>query len=98
MPIRSRAHRLGRPVRAARRADAARNGNCRILANGSQIALRHTMKSLNGWLEVARPIFEHSLALEMLSFMDEDAAEGIAAVRERRVPVFPSAKRLRSED
>jgi enoyl-CoA hydratase len=62
------------------------------LAAGSQQAIRLTKRSLNGWLNVARPIFESSLAMEMLCFLDEDAAEGVKAVQEKRSPRFPSAK------
>jgi len=46
---------------------------------------------LNGWMNVARPIFESSLAMEMLCFLGEDAKEGVASVREKRAPKFPSA-------
>ncbi len=63
------------------------------LAAGSQQAIRLTKRSLNGWMNMARPIFESSLAAEMLCFLGEDAKEGVAAVREKRAPDFPSAKR-----
>jgi enoyl-CoA hydratase len=62
------------------------------LAAGSQQAIRYTKRSLNGWMDMARPIFENSLAMEMLCFMGEDAAEGVASVREKRAPKFPSAQ------
>jgi len=61
------------------------------LAAGSQSAIRFTKKSLNNWMHVARPIFDNSLALEMLCFLGEDAPHGVAAVREKRAPDFPSA-------
>ena len=61
------------------------------LAGGGQTALRFTKRALNGWLRQAMPIFEQSLALEMIGFLGGDAAEGVAAVRDRRPPVFPSA-------
>jgi enoyl-CoA hydratase len=61
------------------------------LASGGQSALRWTKRSLNGWLRQAMPIFEQSLALEMIGFLGSDAAEGVSAVRDRRPPVFPSA-------
>jgi enoyl-CoA hydratase len=63
------------------------------LAAGSQQAIRFTKRSLNGWMSVARPVFESSLAMEMLCFLGEDAPEGVAAVREKRAPKFPSANR-----
>ena len=62
------------------------------LAAGSQTAIRYTKKSLNNWMQLARPIFDNSLALEMLGFLGQDAREGIAAVREKRAPAFLSAK------
>lgn len=62
------------------------------LATGSQQAIRFTKKALNNWLHIARPIFDNSLALEMLTFLGDDAKEGIEAVRDKRPPQFPSAK------
>jgi enoyl-CoA hydratase len=62
------------------------------LAAGSQQAIRLTKRSLNGWMNMARPIFESSLAMEMLCFLGEDAKEGVASVREKRAPKFPSAQ------
>ncbi|HVA43264.1 MAG TPA: enoyl-CoA hydratase-related protein, partial [Acidimicrobiales bacterium] len=61
------------------------------LAAGSQTALAWTKHSLNGWLRMAMPIFEQSLALEMIGFLGPDAAEGVSAVRERRPAAFPGA-------
>jgi len=63
------------------------------LAAGSQQAIRFTKRSLNGWMNMARPIFESSLAMEMLCFLGEDAKEGVAAVKEKRAPNFPSANK-----
>jgi len=62
------------------------------LASGSQQAIRFTKRSLNGWMNMARPIFESSLAMEMLCFFGDDVKEGVAAVREKRPANFPSAK------
>ncbi|MDO9401712.1 MAG: enoyl-CoA hydratase, partial [Polaromonas sp.] len=62
------------------------------LASGSQQAIRFTKRSLNGWMNMARPIFESSLAMEMLCFFGEDVHEGVAAVREKRTPKFPSSR------
>ena len=67
------------------------------LARGSQTAIRNTKKSINNWMRAAGPIFDHSLALEMFGFLDEDAKEGVAAVRQKRAPDFPSA-RLKSSN
>src|SRR5713226_5802675 len=65
------------------------------LAAGSQQAIRWTKRSLNNWLRQAGPIFDQSLALEMLTFMDEDVREGLQAIREKRPPRFPSAQDAR---
>jgi enoyl-CoA hydratase/carnithine racemase len=61
------------------------------LAQGSQQAIRWTKRSLNNWLRLAGPIFDQSIALEMLTFMSEDVREGLRAIREKRPPKFPSA-------
>jgi enoyl-CoA hydratase len=62
------------------------------LGTGSQPAIRYTKKALNNWIRMAGPTFDNSLALEMLCFLGEDAKEGVAAVREKRAPKFPSAR------
>jgi enoyl-CoA hydratase/carnithine racemase len=62
------------------------------LARGSQPSIRFTKRALNNWLRQAGPIFDQSLALEMLTFMGEDVREGMRAIREKRAPSFPSAR------
>ena len=62
------------------------------LAAGSQSSIRWTKRALNNWLRQAGPIFDQSLALEMLGFMGEDVREGVRAIREKRSPSFPSAR------
>ncbi|MDP2702424.1 MAG: enoyl-CoA hydratase/isomerase family protein, partial [Candidatus Rokubacteria bacterium] len=62
------------------------------LARGSQPAIRFTKRALNNWIKQAGPIFDQSLALEMLTFMGDDVREGMQALREKRPPVFPSAR------
>jgi enoyl-CoA hydratase len=62
------------------------------LAQGSQPAIRWTKRALNNWLRVAGPIFDQSVALEMLTFTLEDVGEGLRALREKRPPRFPSAR------
>jgi enoyl-CoA hydratase len=62
------------------------------LARGSQISIQWTKRALNNWLRQAGPIFDQSLALEMLSFSYPDVREGVKAIREKRAPVFPSAR------
>ncbi|HSV81154.1 MAG TPA: enoyl-CoA hydratase/isomerase family protein [Ramlibacter sp.] len=62
------------------------------LARGSQTAIRATKKSINNWMRMAGPIFDDSLAREMLCFLGADAREGLAALKEKRQPDFPSAR------
>jgi enoyl-CoA hydratase len=62
------------------------------LARSSQRALQWTKRSLNQWLRLAGPVFEQSLALEMLGFFGPDVQEGVAAIRGKRPPAFPSAR------
>ena len=61
------------------------------LAAGSATAVQWTKRVMNQWLRQALPEFGESVALEMLGFLGPDAREGLAAVRERRDPRFPSA-------
>jgi len=61
------------------------------LATGSQPAIRLTKRSLNNWLRLSQPAFDASLAMEMLCFMGNDVKEGVAALKEKREPRFPSA-------
>ena len=61
------------------------------LAAGSATAVQWTKRVMNQWLVQALPAFGESVALEMLGFLGSDAREGLAAVRERRPPLFPSA-------
>ena len=58
------------------------------LAIGPQSALRWTKRSLNHWLRAAGPIFESSLAVEMIGLFGPDFAEGIAAFTAKRKPAF----------
>lgn len=58
------------------------------LANGPRHAIRFTKRALNQWLLQAGPIFDHSLALEMLGFLSEDMIEGIESLRQKRPPEF----------
>ena len=58
------------------------------LANGPRHAIRFTKRALNQWLLQAGPIFDHSLALEMLGFFSEDMTAGIEGLRHKRPPRF----------
>ena len=62
------------------------------LATGAQPAIRLTKRALNNWLRAAGPTFDQSAAYEMLTFMGPDVTEGVAALREKRAPSFPSAQ------
>jgi enoyl-CoA hydratase len=59
------------------------------VAAGPRRAIKYTKRALNQWLLQAGPIFDHSLALEMIGFFSEDMAAGINALREKRPPDFP---------
>ena len=58
------------------------------LANGAPSAIRFTKYALNNWLRQAGPIFDASLAMEMMGFAGPDVKEGVASYREKRQPVF----------
>jgi enoyl-CoA hydratase len=58
------------------------------LASGAPSALRFTKQSLNNWVRANWPSFEASLAFGILGFTGPEAAEGLAALREKRDPKF----------
>lgn len=58
------------------------------LASGAQSAIRWTKHTLNHWYRTATPAFDASLAYEFYGFAGPDAAEGLAALREKREPRF----------
>jgi enoyl-CoA hydratase/carnithine racemase len=58
------------------------------LAAGAQSALRLTKASMNNWYRAQSAIFDASLAFEFHGFGGADAAEGVAAHREKRAPSF----------
>lgn len=61
------------------------------LATGPRHAIQFSKRALNQWLLQASPIFDHSLALEMLGFFSEDMMAGVDGLRQKKKPVFPSA-------
>ncbi|MCL4870277.1 MAG: enoyl-CoA hydratase/isomerase family protein [Anaerolineae bacterium] len=61
------------------------------LATGPRQAIKFTKRALNQWLLNAGPIFDHSLALEMLGFFSEDMMAGVDGLRQKRKAVFPSS-------
>ena len=58
------------------------------LASGSPNAVQWTKYTLNNWLRMAGPIFDSSVALEMLGFSGPDVLEGLASLKEKRAPKF----------
>ena len=62
------------------------------LANGPRQAIRFTKRALNQWPLQAGPIFDHSLALEMLGFFSADMIAGLEGLRNKRPADFPSNK------
>jgi enoyl-CoA hydratase len=58
------------------------------LAGGAQSAIRWTKHTLNHWYRMLGPVFDASLAYEFYGFGGPDAAEGLAAHREKRAPRF----------
>lgn len=58
------------------------------LATGAQSAIRWTKHTLNHWYRSMGPVFDASLAYEFYGFGGPDAAEGLAAHREKRAPRF----------
>ncbi len=63
------------------------------LATGPRHAICFTKRALNQWLLQAAPIFDHSLALEMLGFFGEDMMAGVNGLRARKRPLYPSSNR-----
>ena len=58
------------------------------LANGAQSAIRWTKHTLNHAYRMLGPAFDASIAYEFYGFGGPDAAEGLAAHREKRDPEF----------
>lgn len=70
-------------------------GYARKLADGPQYAVRFTKRALNQWLRLGGlASFDYSLALEMLNFFDVDVEAGVAALRSKKPPAFPSVANL----
>ncbi|KAA3658363.1 MAG: enoyl-CoA hydratase [Chloroflexi bacterium] len=61
------------------------------LASGPRYAIKYTKRALNQWLLQAGPIFDHSLALEMLGFFHEDMMAGVEGLKAKKRPSFPSS-------
>jgi enoyl-CoA hydratase len=75
-------------VPAAELMDATRAFADRIAA-GAPLALRYTKLAINKWIKaVANVSFDVATALEIVTFQSEDHQEALAAIREKRKPVF----------
>ena len=69
--------------------DAAIDGYCQKLHNGAMGAIRMTKVLTNLELKrIAHAVMETGIAMESLSVRSADHREGIAALREKRKPVF----------
>jgi len=62
------------------------------LATGPRHAIRFTKRALNQWPLQAGPIFDHSMALEMLGFFSEDLVAGVGGLQDRKRPIYPSSE------
>jgi enoyl-CoA hydratase len=59
------------------------------IAAGAPLALRYTKLAVNKWIKaVANVSFDVATALEIVTFQSEDHREALAAIREKRKPVF----------
>ena len=58
------------------------------LAEGAPAAIRWTKYALNNWLRQAGPMFDASLALEMIGFAGPEGIEGMSAFLEKRPAAF----------
>lgn len=58
------------------------------LVAGAPSAIRWTKYALNNWYRMMGPAFDTSTALEVLGFAGSEVVEGLAALREKRVPEF----------
>jgi enoyl-CoA hydratase len=79
---------VNRVVPAAELAEAARAMAARLAA-GAPLALRYTKMAINKWIRsAAEAAFDYSTALEIVTFQSEDHQEALAALREKRKPLF----------
>jgi enoyl-CoA hydratase len=69
--------------------DAAAMKLAERLAAGAPLALRYTKLAVNKLLKDALNVaFDTSTAYELVTFQSEDHQEALAAIREKRPPVF----------
>lgn len=84
------AERIGLVSRAVDEAELAETALsvAQRLADGAPAAIQWTKYALNNWLRAAGPVFDTSVALEMLGFSGPEPVEGLASFREKRPPKF----------
>ena len=70
----------------------------RDLAGLPATAVRWTKYSLNNWYRQAGPLFDASLGYEFFGFGLPEAAEGLAALKEKRSPQFRAVEDARQPD
>jgi enoyl-CoA hydratase len=70
----------------------------RDLAGLPATAVRWTKYSLNNWYRQAGPLFDASLGYEFFGFGLPEAAEGLAALEEKRSPQFRAVEDARQSD
>jgi len=70
----------------------------RDLAGLPATAVRWTKYSLNNWYRQAGPLFDASLGYEFFGFGLREAAEGLAALEEKRSPQFRAVEDARQSD
>lgn len=58
------------------------------LAAGAPSAIRWTKYAMNNWMRMMWPVFDASMALEMMGFSGPEVREGVAAHQEKRPPNF----------
>lgn len=61
------------------------------IANTAPSAVAYTKYAVNHWLRQAEPIFDLSLALELIGFEGAEAREALSSTSEKRPPVFGAA-------
>ena len=75
-------------VPAAELHDRARKFALRLAA-GAPLAVQYTKQAINKLVkEALNTSFDFSTALEIMTFKSEDHGEALAAIREKRPPVF----------
>jgi enoyl-CoA hydratase len=70
----------------------------RGLADLPATATQWTKYSLNNWYRQAGPLFDASLGYEFFGFGLPEAREGVAALKEKRVPAFRSVEEQHRAD